>query len=111
MTSRRQALRAAELHADELAGYPNVVGVGTSPTGRDDRPASERDHALAVYVTEKKPADELAPDALLPGYVEIPGRGTTLKVAVEVIEVGGVDVEGAENRGTGRPGSSTFASE
>ncbi len=111
MTSRRQVQRALELHADDLSGYPNVVGLGTSSTGRDDRPASERDHTLAVYVTEKKPADELEPDAMLPGYVEIPGRGTTLKIGVEVIEIGEVDVEGTENRDAESPEHSTFSAE
>lgn len=108
MTSRRQVERALELHADELSGFPNVVGVGTGLTGSDDRPASERDHALAVYVTEKKPQTELEPDAILPFYVEIPGRGTTLKVAIQVIEIGDVTTESTENQGNEEPGASTF---
>ena len=111
MTSRRQAERALELHADELSVYPNVVGLGTSLTGREDRPPSERDHALAVYVTEKQTAEQLGRDGLLPGYVEIPGRGVTVKVAVEVIEIGDVETEHTEDRDTGESQGSPFAPE
>lgn len=98
MITRRQAKRAVELHGEELADYPNVVALGVSRLGDVGRPASERNHALAVYVTDKKPAAELDAGAVLPGYVEIPGRGTTHKVAVQVIEIGELDRQ-AEERG------------
>lgn len=111
MTSRRQAERALELHADDLSAYPNVVALGTVVSGGDDRPASERDHAVAVYVTEKLPAEQLDADALLPGYVEIPGRDAVRKVGVEVIEIGVLGPEQIENRHTGGPGASTFGPE
>ena len=111
MTSSRQAKRALELHSESLSAYPNVVAVGTGRAGREDRPASERDHTVAVYVTEKKPAGELGPDDLLPGYVEIPGRGSTRKVAVQVIEIGAPELQDTENRDGEPRETSTFGAE
>ena len=96
MTSRRQAERAMEIHADELSAFPNVVGLGMSETGEDDRP---RSHALVVYVTEKKPASELDAGELLPRFVEIADKGDTSKVPVKVIEVGEIQPEGAPPEG------------
>ena len=111
MTSRRQAKRALELHADALAAYPNVVALGTVVSGDVDRPTSEREHAVAVYVTEKLPVRQLAPDAVLPVVVEIPGRDGIRKVGVEVIEVGEIGPEQDENRDTGGSTASTFGPE
>lgn len=109
MTSRRQAKRAMELHAESLSGYPNVVGLGIGRAGREDRPASERDHTLAVYVTEKKAVNELDPGEVLPGYVEIPGRGEIRKVAIQVFEIGSPELQDTENRDGDPPETSTFS--
>lgn len=111
MTSRRQAKRALELHGASLSGYPNVVGLGVGRSGREDLPASERDHTVAVYVTEKKPASELAPEGLLPGFVEIPGRGASRKVAIQVIEIGSPELQHRENQDGGASETSTFSAE
>ncbi len=105
MISRRQAKRALEIHSDELSGFPNVVAIGVSRTGGRRRPASEADHAVAVYVSQKTPEDELETDGVLPGYVEIPGRGTTHKVAVEVIEIGAMEPQGTQQAGEHAPGA------
>ena len=96
MISQRQARRAVELHSTELSAYPNVVGMGVRRIGRPELPASQQDHAVAVYVTEKRSVDELGPDAVLPTYVEIPGRGSVHQVAIEVVEIGEVDRERSE---------------
>jgi hypothetical protein len=111
VTSRRQARRALEIHGDELCEFPNVVGVGMGRAGHDGLPAAERDHTVAVYVTEKKPARELGPDGLLPGFVEIPGRPVTRQVAIQVIEIGAPELQSAENRNDEPPGASTFSAE
>lgn len=111
MTTQRQAKRALELHGDTLSGFANVVGVGTARSGREDRPTSESAHTLAVYVTEKKPASELDPGDLLPGHVEIPGRGVTHQVRVQVIAIGNPELQGTENRDGDPPEPSTFGAE
>ena len=103
MISRRQAKRALEIHSDDLSEFPNVVAVGVSRTDRPDRPASEADHAVAVYVSDKVPEDDLDTDGVLPGYVEIPGRGTTHKVAVDVIEIGEMEAQGTHEAGEHGP--------
>lgn len=112
MTTRRQAERAIEAHADELSAYPNVVGVGMGETA-GDRSKEPSSPCVAVYVTEKKPSTELAPSELLPGFVEIRERGDTVKVRVEVIEMGRVDPETdlgrqVENRSNDGDDGSTF---
>ncbi|MGB3736443.1 MAG: hypothetical protein WA964_15900 [Ilumatobacter sp.] len=94
MTSRRLIERAIELHADVLAAFPNVVGVGLSDTVDDDRPGAERSLAVGVYVTKKKSAAELEDGDLLPGFVEIDDRGDMVRVPVEVIEMGEFHLEG-----------------
>ncbi len=106
MISLRQAQRAADLHGEELAAFPNVVAVGVRKVGPADRPAPEQGHAVVAYVTDKKPVAELDADVVLPGYVEIPGRGVTHRVAVKVIEIGEIEVEESEERG-----SSAFSAE
>jgi hypothetical protein len=113
MISRRQAKRALEIHSDELSGFPNVVAVGVSRTGRQHRPASDADHAVAVYVSQKVPKGALDADGVLPGYVEIPGRGTTHKVAVEVIEIGEMEAQGKNQPGEqpGEHGATAFFAE
>lgn len=111
MTTRRQAKRALELHGEALSAFGNVVGVGTGRLGPEHRSASERHHTVAVYVSEKKPASELDPGDLLPGYVEIPGRGVTHKVAIQVIEIGNPELQETENRDGDPPEPSTFSAE
>jgi hypothetical protein len=117
MTTQRQAERAMDTHADALAAYPNVVGVGMIDSDSDDRPGADRAHAVAVYVTKKKPTTELDADELLPGFVEIDERGETLKVPVKVVEIGEIGpqngladrwADGSENRGNGDDDGSTF---
>lgn len=111
MISRRQAERALEIHGDELSSYPNVVGVGVRWAGGGDRPDPGSDYAVAVYVSNKVPPDELGPDGLVPGYVEIPGRGRVHKVAVRVIEVGDLEEQGADTTDDDERGSSAFSAE
>jgi len=111
VTSRRQAQRAVEIHGDELCAFPNVVGVGTGRAGREDVPASEREYTLAVYVTEKKPASELGPDGLLPGFVEIPGRPVARKVAVQVVEIGAPELQDTDIQNDEAYEPSTFSAE
>lgn len=94
MTTRRQVERAIEAHADALATFPNVVGVGM------------RSLSVAVYVTEKKPANELDPTGLLPGFVEIDERGSPVKIPVDVVEMGEA---GPENRRNDGDDGSTFS--
>ncbi len=98
MISRRQAARALELHADDLSSYPNVVGVGLRDVASERAVESEPDHALAVYVSRKVPQHELSPSALLPGYVEIPARSGTHKVAVRVIDIGEPELQRGSER-------------
>lgn len=94
MATGPQAKRAAEMHADDLSAYPNVVGIGTRPV--DDRAArgkGEAAHAVAVYVNRKVPAGQLDDEQRLPAYVEVPGRDGTERVPVIVVESGVIEPE------------------
>ena len=96
MATARQASRAAQMHADELSAYPNVVAIGTRRVD-DDPPAAtkgtEPEHAVAVYVSRKVPAEQLDDDERLPAYVEVPGTGGAERVPVVVVESGVIEPE------------------
>ena len=114
MSTQRHAERAVEAHADALATFPNVVGVGTREHRDAERRRPVRSHAVAVYVSEKKPTSELAPDEVLPGFVEIDDQGATVKVPVDVVEAGAIHPErdgggAAENRRSDGDDGSTFS--
>lgn len=96
MATGPQAQRAADLHADGLSAYPNVVGIGTRPVA-DDRSASAYDpHAVAVYVSRKVPDDQLNERQRLPDYVEIPAPGGIERVPVIVVATGVIEPESDE---------------
>ena len=95
MATPKQASRAAEMHADDLSSYPNVVGVGTQPVDDDGQPAAKgaSKHAVAVYVRRKVPASELEAGERLPAYVEVPEHGRKERVPVVVVESGAIAPE------------------
>lgn len=106
MATARQARRAAELHADELSAYPNVVGVGTRPLG--SQPSGDDDpHAVAVYVSEEVAADDLADHARLPAHVEIHEAGETIWVPVVVVTTGTFEPEAGQRTTPQDPGFTT----
>lgn len=92
MATARQATRAAQMHADDLSAYPNVVAIGTHRV--DDAPATkttkgtEAEHAVAVYVSRKVPGEQLNDEERLPAYVDVPEPGGTVRVPVVVVESG-----------------------
>lgn len=89
MATPDEARQAADRHADDLSARPNVVGIGTRPVDE----ATGADHAVAVYVSRKVPAEALRPDERLPATVDLTtGRGTT-QVPVVVVEIGPVQPE------------------
>jgi hypothetical protein len=97
MATANQATRAAQMHAEDLSAYPNVVAVGTRRV--DDVPStkatkgSEAQHAVAVYVSRKVPGEQLGIEERLPSYVEVPGPGGTERVPVVVVESGVIQPE------------------
>jgi hypothetical protein len=57
------------MHADDLSAYPNVVGIGTRRLDDDATEATkgtEAEHAVAVYVSRKVPAEQLDDEERLP---------------------------------------------
>ena len=96
MATARQATRAAQMHADELSAYPNVVAIGTRRVDEDAVDAAkgtEADHAVAVYVNRKVPVEQLDDKERLPAYVELPVSGGTERVPVVVVESGAIEPE------------------
>jgi hypothetical protein len=94
MATARQATRAAQMHAEDLSAYPNVVAIGTRRV--DDAPATkgtEAGHAVAVYVSRKVPGEQLKDEERLPAYVEVPEPGGTERVPVVVVESGVIQPE------------------
>lgn len=113
MATPREAQRAAELHADDLSAYPNVVGIGTRPVDEAATGGGGADHAVAVYVSHKVPVEQLKAQQRLPAYVEVPERDGTRRVPVVVIESGVIEPEtgGAAQTGGAATDKQEFTSE
>jgi hypothetical protein len=95
MATARQATRAAQMHAEDLSAYPNVVAIGTRRVDDDvsATKGTEAEHAVAVYVSRKVPGEQLDDEERLPAYVEVPEPGGTERVPVVVIESGVIEPE------------------
>ena len=93
MATARQATRAAQMHAEELSAYPNVVAIGTRPVDASATKGTEAEHAVAVYVSRKVPGAQLDDEERLPTYVEVPEPGGTERVPVVVVESGVIEPE------------------
>lgn len=92
MATRNHVRRAIELYQEQLAGYPNVTGIGVVPL--KDHPEGPADLAVAVYVTRKVPSDELEPEERIPSMLEIPSRDGSRSVPTRVIATGDFELEG-----------------
>lgn len=89
MAKAEHVKRALDLFGDELARKENVVGLGRVPAGENE----PGDWCLAVYVSRKVPADQLAGKDLVPKTLEVPGKTEGHPVATKVIEQGVVGLE------------------
>jgi hypothetical protein len=90
MATREQCQRALDRYEQELAGRPNVVGLGISPHVDE---SGNQGEAVTVYVTRKVPLSELAEDDRVPPHLEVAGRGGTIEVPTKVVEQGPVEKE------------------
>ena len=84
--TKRQVKRAIHFFEDEISARANVVGIGIVQERDVDRKSRERDHLIAVYVTQKVPLDDLSEEDRVPPYFEIKVRGGMLKVRTAIIE-------------------------
>jgi hypothetical protein len=94
MLSRGQCLRALEVHEEALAQLQNVVGLGVVMLD-DAAEGKTAGNAVAVYVDHKVPESQIEPDQVIPEYLEVKGRGETLRIPIKVIEQGKVEFESA----------------
>lgn len=78
MATRAQAKKAIEQHEDELAGYPNVVGIGT--TGEQD------EVKVKLYVSALPDQADAMPE-----FVELETKGGLERVEVTIEEVGTIE--------------------
>ncbi len=79
----RRAQEAKRAHEDELMRKANVVGVGVGLVQRRGAPTSGV--GVIVLVRRKVPADQLAPDDIIPS--------TLNDVPVDVREVGDISIQ------------------
>jgi hypothetical protein len=93
MATGPQAQRAADLHADDLSAYPNVVGIGTRPVIEEPSATGGDAYAVAVYVSRKVPADQLDARQRLPDHVEVAEPGGVERVPVIVVAIGAIEPE------------------
>lgn len=93
MASKRQCMRALDLHAEKLGHYKYVVGMGVVRLDKESEKSRGSTNAVAVYVRKKIPEEELLPTEIIPRYLEIKGRDKVLRVPTKVIEQGEVSLE------------------
>ncbi len=79
----QQALSVMKAHESELLRKANVVGVGVGLRRRGSKYTKEL--ALVVMVRKKVPADQLAPDDLIPAQID--------GIPVDVQEVGDLEAQ------------------
>lgn len=93
MTVKSEKLceRALEQNEDRLSGLPNVVGLGIV-SRKEDEPDAD-DLAVAVYVSEKVPREDLSRAERIPTRLRVKSRGRYRMVPVRVIEQGEVSLE------------------
>ena len=93
MPSKQQSKRALDIYEETLGQYKNVVGMGLVQLDAEDQASRGSKEAVAVYVSQKLPEAELAPEEIIPRYLEIKGRGKTVRVPTKVIEQGEVTLD------------------
>ncbi len=96
MATEEHCERALELHEEGLFDLPNVVGLGIASAGESDpggEDVSPGDLAVAVYVEQKLPPEEVAEGDRIPRTLEFPGADGPQEVPVRVIEQGVIALE------------------
>jgi len=93
MPSKQQCKRALDFYEETLGQYKNVVGMGLVHLDAEAQASRGSKEAIAVYVSQKLPEVELAPEEIIPRYLEIKGRGKMVRVPTKVIEQGEVTLD------------------
>lgn len=91
MSTEKQCLRALEEHQEKLSALPNVQGLGI--VAEEGAPAGSDRLAIAVYVDEKRPPEEIPPEHRIPETLELRDGDRVRRVPVRVIEQGPVELE------------------
>jgi hypothetical protein len=94
--ARPLVLKAGRLIWERYAEDPNVVGVGFGPARRGGR--CEDTPVCQVYVVRKFPEDELAPERIIPRFVDVDG----VRVETDVVESGPFRAHGTRGSGGDR---------
>ncbi|MCP3964255.1 MAG: hypothetical protein GY719_41025 [bacterium] len=91
MASEEHCLQALDLNEDELGRLANVVGLGV--VSADDADPAGEELAVAVYVTEKVPSEELREEDRIPNTLTLANEHGEREVPVRVIVQGEVFLE------------------
>ena len=88
MANEEQCRRAMKVHNEQLLRLKNVEGLGVREIEPPDDAAGQL--CLAVYVKEKVPCDQLAPNDVIPEFVSLTNEddGTIVQVPTGVFEIG-----------------------
>lgn len=95
MATQQNCEAALDEHEDRLSALPNVVGLGI--TSLDEANPEYQDLAVAVYVSQILPKDQLEPFELIPKTVQIMKDNALEDVPVRIIEQGIVSLESDED--------------
>ena len=91
MASRTTCEHALDAYQEQLSALPNVVGLGI--VSLDEKDITSNRLAVGVYVSHKKPRQELDDSERIPEYLEVREKGRARKVPVRVIEQGEITLE------------------
>ena len=92
MANRTLCQRALSDKPD-LSQMPNVVGFGIVPCRSGVRFLRETDFAVAVYVSQKLPVDDLPNKDVIPKVLRVIYKGNAVDVPVKVLELGPIILE------------------
>jgi hypothetical protein len=91
MVSEKHCEQALDLHGERLFRMANVVGLGVV-SADEDVPAGDN-LAVAVYVEEKRPLEELAEKDRIPRTLEVQDEEGSREIPVRVIVQGHISLE------------------
>lgn len=89
-TSKRVIKRVLDYHQETIAECANVVGMGICRL--QDAVKRKDGYAIAIYVSQKLPPEELSPEDMIPPFLKLKTRDMVIMVPTKVIEIGEVSL-------------------
>ena len=86
MANRPLCQRALKRYGHDLSRMPNNVGIGIVPCRSGVRFLRETEFAVAVYVSQKLPVEDLPRENVIPKVLQVMHKGNAVDVPVRVLD-------------------------